>query len=325
MFKPCRVKVSFVACAAAAAALLLSARAPAQTTRTAVSAAAPPPRAVTVTVTDSKGAMLTGLGRESFTVLDGGRPSELVSFESGDMPATVGVLLDASGSMTAGRESKLVRARNALLRFFRNSNAADEFFLIAFNHEPQLLLGMSNDPAAVLGALDRYGAARGRGLTALYDALYLALNQAARGKHRKRAVVIVTDGHDNASRYTFREVERMIKESDVTVYAVGITGPEDDSALTYDWRSTLEALAKLSGGRALFPRGGQELNSAMEAVADELRSQYVIGFAPASDGDRDGWHEVRVKLKEIRDGRGKKLKTVLRTRAGFYDVPPARR
>jgi Ca-activated chloride channel homolog len=311
-----RVKVTLVA---AAASLLLSAQAPAQAVRTA------PPREFVVTVTDKKGSLFMGLGRDSFTVLDGGQPSGIVSFESGDMPATVGVLLDASGSMSV-RESGLLRARNALLRFFRNSHASDEFFLIAFNREPQLLLGMSNDPSAVLGALDLYGAARGRGPTALYDALYLALNQAARGKHRRRALLLVTDGQDNASRYTFRDVKRMLKETDVMVYAVGIVDPEmSDSALGYEGRRNLEELAKLSGGRVLFPQTVQELNSAMEAVADELRSQYVIGFVPASAGDRDGWHEVRVRLNEIRDDRGKKLKTVLRTRAGFYDVPPARR
>lgn len=319
MFTPRRVKVSLVACAAAAASLLTFSQATAQTARQA------PPRALTVTVTDGKGAMLTGLGRESFTVFDGGEPSEIVSFASGDMPATVGVLLDASGSMSS-RESGLVRARNALLRFFRNCHAADEFFLIAFNREPQLLLGMSNDPAAVLGALDRYGSARAVGPTALYDALYLALNQAARGRHQKRALLLVTDGQDNASRYTFEEVKRMIKESDVTVYAVGIVNPGDDgSALSYDGRRKLEELTKLSGGRVLFTSTAQELNSSMEAVADELRSQYVIGFAPAAAGKKDGWHEVRVRLNELRDGGGRKLKTVLRTRAGFYDVPPARR
>ncbi|HEX8335583.1 MAG TPA: VWA domain-containing protein, partial [Pyrinomonadaceae bacterium] len=185
MFTPRRVKVSLAACAAAAASLLPPAQAPGQTARPAA-----PPRAFTVTVTDKKGAMVSGLGREAFTVLDGGEPREIVSFASGDMPATVGVLLDASGSMS-GRESGLARARNALLRFFRNCHASDEFFLIAFNREPQLLLGMSNDPAAMLGALDRYGSARGVGATALYDALYLALNQAERGRHRKRAILLV--------------------------------------------------------------------------------------------------------------------------------------
>ena len=315
MFTPRWVRACLVACAAALS-LLVPAR---------VAAQAVPPRTLTVTVTDKKGGYVMGLGREAFTVLDGGRPSEIVSFESGDMPATVGVLLDASGSMTAGRESKLRRARNALLRFFRNCHAADEFFLIAFNQEPQLLLGMSNDPTAVLDALDRYGAARGRGMTALFDALYLALDQAARGKHPKRAVVIVTDGHDNASRYTFKEVERMLKESDVIIYAIGIVGPDDDSALTYSWRAMLEELTEPSGGRAFFPSTERELNSSMELLAQELRNQYVIGFVPAAAAaKKDGWHEVRVRLGEVRAS-GKKLKAVARARAGFYDVPPARR
>ncbi|HEX8337370.1 MAG TPA: hypothetical protein VF621_11615, partial [Pyrinomonadaceae bacterium] len=138
------------------------------------------------------------------------------------------------------------------------------------------------------------------------------------------AILLVTDGQDNASRYSFDEVKRMLKESDATVYAVWIANPEGDSALGYGGRLELQELAKLSGGRALFPSTVQELNSAMEVVADELRNQYVIGFAPAPAGKKDGWHEVRVRLGEVRDGSGRKLKTVLRTRAGFYDAPPAR-
>jgi Ca-activated chloride channel family protein len=313
MLTPRRVKVCVVACAAAAAlSLLLPAR---------VAAQGAPARALTVTVTDKEGGLVTGLGREAFTVLDGGRPREILSFASGDMPATVGVLLDASASMvTARRES----VREALARFLKGSHPSAEFFLIAFNQRPQLIQGMTDDRAAVLAALGRYTAVEPRGFTAVYDAVYLGLNQAARGRHPKRALVLVTDGQDNASLYRFRELQRQLKESDVTVYAVGVMSPNDDSSLGYGGRAILEELAETSGGRVFYPESERDLNAAFDDLARELRSQYVIGFAPAAEAKKDGWHEVRVRVSEIRAG-GKRVKAIARAREGFYDVPPPRR
>jgi Ca-activated chloride channel homolog len=316
MSTPYRVKVRAVARVAASAfalLLLLPARAPAQ---------AASPRALTVTVTDRQGGLITGLPREAFIVLDGGRPSEILSFASGDMPATVGVLLDASASFDTTRR---VYVRAALARLLKGSHPTDEFFLIAFNRSPQLIQGMTDDPAQVLAVLDRYAAVEPRGFTALYDALYLALNHAARGRHAKRAVLIITDGQDNVSHYKFEELRRQLRESDVTVYAVGLVSSGDDSSLGYGGRAILEDLAGMSGGRAFFPENERDLNAALDDLASELRNQYVIGFAPAEAGKSDGWHEVRVKLSgEVRAG-SRKVKAVARTRAGFYDVPPARR
>jgi Ca-activated chloride channel family protein len=313
MLTPGRIKVCVVACVVAAAVSLL---APAR-----ASAQSAPPRALTVTVTDKQGGLVTGLQREAFTVLDGGRPSEIVSFAAGDMPATVGVLLDASASMSTTRR-EYVRA--ALSRFLKNCHPSNEFFMIAFNQRPQLLQGMTDDHSPLLGALARYVAVEPRGFTAVYDSLYLALNQAARGRHAKRAVVLVTDGQDNVSRYKFNELVRQLRESDVTVYAVGIVNPRDDSSLGYGGRAILEELAGVSGGRVFFPESERDLNAAFEDLARELRNQYIIGFAPSAEAKKDGWHEVRVKLGEVRAG-DKKVKAVARARQGFYDVPPLRR
>ena len=310
MFTPLRVKACLVASVAVA---LLSVLLPAH-----ASAQSAPPRALTVTVMDKEGGLVTGLGRESFTVLDGGRPSEILSFNAGDMPATVGVLLDASASMSTARREYV---REALARFLKGSHPSNEFFLIAFNQRPQLLQGLTGDPAAVFDAARRYAAVEPKGFTAIYDSLYLALNQAARGRHAKRAVVLVTDGQDNVSRYNFKELTRQLKESDVAVYAVGIFGPNDETSLGYGGRAILEELAGLSGGRVFFPETERDLNAAFDDLAKELRNQYVIGFAPANAGGRDGWHEVRVKLGEVRAA-GKKVKAFARTRSGFYDVLP---
>jgi Ca-activated chloride channel family protein len=313
MFTPHRVKICLVVSVAALSVLLLPARAFAQ---------AAPPRALTVTVTDKKGGLVTGLGREAFTVLDGGRPSEIVSFAAGDMPATIGVVLDASASMDTAAGLGFVKT--ALQGFLKGCHPSDEFFLIAFNHQPQLIQGMTDDPAVVLGALDRYAGTLPKGGTALYDALYLALNQAARGRHSKHVVLLITDGQDTRSLYKFEELKRQLKESDVTVYAVGLVYPNSDAALGYGGRAVLEELASTSGGRVFFPSTERELNASLVYLAEELRNQYLISIAPAAEAKPDGWHEVRVKLGEVHAA-GKKVKTVPRVRAGFYDVPPARR
>lgn len=315
MLTPRRVRARLVSCAAAAAFSLLT------LPESASAQQAAPPRSLNVTVMDGNGGWVTGLTRESFTVLDGGRPSEIVSFAAGDMPATVCVLLDASASFNTVRRGLV---RGALAHFLKVSHPSDEFFVIAFNQSPQLLQGMTGDPAAVLGAIDRYASVEPKGQTAIYDSLYLGLHGAARGRHAKRAVVLVTDGQDNVSRYKFNELRRELKESDVTVYAVGVVDANGDSALDYGGRAVLEELAGLSGGKAFFPSTVAELNDTFDRIAFELRNQYVIGFAPSAEAKRDGWHEVRVKLAEVRVG-GKKVKVYVRTRAGFYDVPPPRR
>lgn len=277
-----------------------------------------------VTVTDEKGRFITGLKPDTFTILDGGQRREITSFV-GETPATVGVLVDASGSMYS-QDTGPQRMRDALLHFFGNCYAADDFFLMAFNRSPQLLLSGSNDPRALVAALDRYAAARPKGQTALYDALYLALGQAERGKHRRRAVLLISDGMDTVSRYTFPELRRRLKESDVNVYAVDIVRADEIlGELGWAARSTLKELADLSGGRAYFPSSQQELYDVTERVSLELRSQYTIGFAPAPSARRDGWHDLSIRLGEVRDAQGRKVKAVLRTRPGFYDANVALR
>lgn len=295
-------------------------------TRPPAPAAADTPETVyaDVVVTDEKGRFITGLKPDSFTVLDGGQRREITSFV-GETPATVGVLVDASGSMY-GPDTGPQRMKDALLRFFGNCYAADDFFLIAFNRSLQLLLSDSNDPKALVAALDRYAAARPKGQTALYDALYLALGQAERGKHRRKAILLISDGMDTVSRYTFAELRRRLKESDVTVYALDIVrANERADELGWAARSTLEELADTSGGRAYFPSNQEQLYDVMERVSTELRSQYTIGFTPAPSTRRDGWHDLSIRLGEIPDAQGRKIKTFVRARPGFYDATAASR
>lgn len=304
----------------------LAAAAPGPRAQTPADAA--PARTITVTVTDPKGNFIRGLRKQDFVVLDGKRPQELVSLSEGDGPATVGILLDASGSLhrlwkAEGGKAGGGAVREALSHFLAGSHPESEYFVIAFNQRPQLLVEGTGDPRAVVAAVERLGEAGPKGQTALYDALYLALDRSARGRHRKRALVMLTDGQDNMSRYSFPEVRRAVAESDTLVYAFGLTD-EREPTLGYAGRAILWELAAQSGGGASFPDSGRELVRAAAYLAAELRNQYTLGFAPAPPEKDDGWHELKVKLNELRDEKGKKVKLVLRTRRGFYDATARR-
>lgn len=282
-----------------------------------------PTHTFAVTVTDENGRFISGLKSGNFTAFDGEQQSRIESFLSGDMPATIGILVDASGSMFSRQEPYTVTVRDALLIFLRKCNASDEYFLMAFNQSPQLLVEKSADPMVVMKAMDKFVAARPKGQTALYDALYLALSHVSLGEHRKRVVLLVTDGQDNESHYTFSELKRQLKESDAIIYTVTLVDPNDNSDLGYGDRATLEELTEISGGKSYFPSNARQFYDSMERIATELRSQYMIGFTPTSAVKKGGWHEVRFKLTDLHDERGKKLRTYIRSRQGFYDATPA--
>ena len=292
-----------------------------------------PPHTLSVAVTDEKGNFVNGLRRDDFAVFDGGRRQELVSFGVADGPHTIGILLDASASMfepeskplkERAREkyARLAAIKEAVSFFLTNSHPGNEYFLVAFNQSPQVLVESTTRVEDILSAVDRLAQAELKGQTALYDALYLALDKSARGKHDKRALLLVTDGEDTESKYKFTEVRRALTESDATLYAVGIVEEFYGESVGKD---ILEALTEISGGRAHFPRNQRELSGATAHVALEIRSRYTLGLARAPSGRKDGWHEIRVKLAEQLDPKGKKLKLRLRAREGFYGTPRPRK
>lgn len=284
-------------------------------------------RTLAFTVTDDRGNFLRGLGREHFTVFDGGSRREVVSFSNTDAPASVGILLDTSGSMFSrevrrpDRATRLRFLRDALSLFLSQGNPSNEYFLIAFNQSPQMFVEPTTDRAAVLSAFDRIASADLKGQTAFYDALYVALDKAAHGRYQRRVVVAVTDGLDNTSHYSFPEVRRALAESDVTLYALAVLA-EEDTPLAHAGYGILDDLTKLSGGAVLFPHDWKGFGDAAGYFAKELHDRYTISFVPSHEAGRDGWHGVKVKLDEVQDEHGRKIKTVLRARGGFYD--PAR-
>jgi Ca-activated chloride channel homolog len=267
---------------------------------------------LTLTVTDNFGRYVSGLGKNAFTIIDNDKEQEVTFFSDSDAPVSVGVVFDVSGSMS---KDKIVKARNALERFINTSHPNDEYFLIAFNSRAQLLMDRTRDGSAVL---DKLSLVQPKNNTALYDAVYLGTERVTRGAHQKKALLIISDGQDNSSRYNFGEVRRLLKESDVTIYSVGILGGGDaGSMLGMQGQSFLDELSSVTGGKSFYPSTNVEMDEIFERIALELRHQYSIGYTP-KDFTPDGkWRKVKVKVKPPR---GLPRLTV-RSREGYYATP----
>src|SRR6266478_5486047 len=230
---------------------------------------------LTVTVTDTYGRYVSGLNKNAFAIFDEKQPQEITFFSDDDAPVSVGVIFDVSGSMSG---DKIKRARDALSRFIQTSHNSDEYFLIGFNQRAQLLLDKTRDGNAVL---DKLMFVQTRNQTALYDACYLGVEKVQRGTHPKRALLLISDGQDNDSRYTFNELRKLLKESDVVLYGIGIlSGSDAGSSMGMEGQGVLDELAGVSGGKAFFPRSAAEMDDIFEQIALELRHQYSIGYRP---------------------------------------------
>lgn len=269
----------------------------------------------TVTVTDTYGRFVSGLNKNAFTVFDDKKPQEITFFSDDDAPVSIGVLFDVSGSMSG---DKVRRARDALSKFVQTSHNADEYFLIGFNSRAQLLMDKTRDGNAVL---DKMTFVETHGNTALYDACYLGVEKVQRGAHPKRALLLISDGQDNNSRYTFNELRRLLKESDVVLYGVGILGGSDaGSSLGMEGQGILDELASVSGGKAFFPRSAAEMDDIFEQIALELRHQYSIGYKPANFTNDGRWHKIKVKVTPPRG----LPRLFVRTKDGYYAIPNSR-
>jgi Ca-activated chloride channel homolog len=243
----------------------------------------------TVTVTDIYGRFVSGLGKNAFSIFDDKAQQDITFFSDEDSPVSVGILFDVSGSMSG---DKVRRARDALAHFVQTSHDRDEYFLIGFNSRAQLLMDRTRDGNAVL---DKLTFVQTKNNTALYDACYLGVERVQRGTHPKRALLLISDGQDNNSRYTFNELRRVLKESDVVLYAVGILGGSDvGSSLGMEGQGVLDDLAGVSGGKAFYPRSAAEMDDIFEQIALELRHQYSVGYRPPTfDGK---WHKIKLKI-----------------------------
>lgn len=262
---------------------------------------------VPVSVTDPNQRLVTGLSKQNFQIFEGKKQQEIRHFSSEDAPASIGIILDVSGSMG----DKIDRIRDAVNQFCEDANPQDEFFLITFSDEPRLAEDFTFDPQEIEKELLF---AQPKGRTALLDAIYMGLHRMKDAKYGKRALVIISDGGDNHSRYSERDIKSAAKESDVMIYAVGIFDryvPTQEEALGPE---LLAEIAEPSGGRAFALENEKELPAVVRHIGAELRTQYVLGYRP-QDAPNDGkWHKIKVTLRLP-----KKLAFLhARARTGYY-------
>jgi Ca-activated chloride channel family protein len=266
------------------------------------------------TVTDAKCNYVLGLDKSAFTIQDNDSPQKITAFSDEDTPVSVAVVFDTSGSMS---DAKIAQAKKALAGFIQTSHPRDEFFLETFASRSQLLLARSRDGDAVLKKFTYFQTG---GQTALYDALYLGLETVSHGSYPRRAILLITDGEDNDSRYTFREVRRGLQESDVAVYTIGIREGFLQTAASIAAEMDLRNLATVSGGETFFPRDANQMDVAFERIALELRHQYSIGYRPEDFAPDGKWHRLKIRVMQA-DG---VHHLVVRSRQGYYAVPNSR-
>lgn len=258
---------------------------------------------LTLTVHDKWTRYVSNLSKKHFRVFEDNVEQEIVFFSDVDAPASVGIVYDVSGSMSSG---KIALSRRALERFMLTSHPSDEYSFIAFNDKVRLLADRTRDPNLVLGSLSNI---KTGGNTALYDAVYLGIDRVSRGSHNKKAIIIISDGMDNNSRYSFSEMRRFMKEADVIIYAVGI-------GVEYEGYPVLRQLAEATGGKAFYGTEGS-LDELFERIALELRNQYSIGYIPR-DFQPDGkWRNLKVTVTPPRG----MPRLSVRARKGYFATP----
>jgi Ca-activated chloride channel family protein len=240
-------------------------------------------------VTDSRGAFVPGLKLEDFRVLEDGRPQKLTVFEEGDTPVTVGLIVDHSRSMG----NKLASVVAALNSFVHSSNSRDEMFVVDFNDDVSVeLMGgkaFSSDPKELEEALTAVSA---RGRTALYDAVSEGLLHLQYGHSGKKALIIISDGGDNASHLKYSQVLAQARKSQAVIYAIALVGADDEE----ENPGLLRRLCKDTGGIAYFPHPGESVATASAEIAQDLREQYMLGYPPQNMNHPDAFRKIEVKV-----------------------------
>jgi VWFA-related protein len=261
---------------------------------------------IPVSVTDAKNHPVTGLHRDDFRVYEGRTEQAIAQFAAEDAPISVGIVFDSSESM----KDKLAHARQAVARFLAEANPRDEFFLVDFDSTARLAVPFTDEPAEIQSHL-LFQQSDGR--TALLDAVCLAMDYMKHARYGRKALLVISDGADNDSRYTEAEIRSRVRESDLWIYTIGILGnstvmlPEGDHG-----ERLLAQLAEESGGRHFALRSATELPAVASTIGLELRNQYVIGYRPATPMRGGKYHHVQVKIADRRDLR-------VTSRPGYFD------
>ncbi len=246
---------------------------------------------VPVTVIDAKNRPVANLGSQDFQLFEGERRQEIKFFSIEDAPISVGLIVDLSGSMA----NKIDEVRYAVNEFFVNANPQDDYFVVTVSDTPKVL---ANTTQSIGTIQEKLGSVPPGGYTALLDAIYLAETKLRNARYQRKALVIVSDGGDNISRYSLREIKSLVQETDAIIYAMGLFDglPFIRSIEEKFGRHLLDQVTEATGGRTLPIDNAAKLPQAAMLISRELRSQYVLGYNPNADS-RDGkWKKIRVKV-----------------------------
>jgi Ca-activated chloride channel homolog len=251
---------------------------------------------VNVTVTDPYDRAVTGLEPDNFRIFENNVEQEIQYFSSEDVPISIGVIFDLSGSMA----NKVGKAKEAALQFFKTANPQDEFFLVSFNERAQLI---STFTSSVDDLQSRLLSASAKGRTALLDAIYLALSEMRTAQNAKRALLIISDGGDNSSRYNENDIKRFVREANTQLYSIGVFDPLGSRSRTpeeLNGPSLLNEITELSGGRAFSVENVNELPDIVTKIGAELRNQYILGYRPSNKSHDARWRKIKIKLRAPR-------------------------
>jgi Ca-activated chloride channel family protein len=251
---------------------------------------------INATVTDPYNRLVTGLDPDNFRIFEDNIEQEVVTFSSEDVPISIGVIFDYSGSMA----NKAAKAREAAIQFFKTANPQDEFFLVSFNERAELASEFTN---SVEDLQSRMLLTAPKGRTALLDAIYLGLSEMRSAHNAKRALLILSDGGDNHSRYNESDIKRLVKEADTQLYAIGIFDPVGYRNRTLEegnGPSLLSEVTELTGGRVFPVEKLEDLPDIATKIGMELRNQYVLGYHPSNKAHDARWRKVKIKLRAPR-------------------------
>jgi VWFA-related protein len=258
------------------------------------------------TVEDHKGTPVSGLGKDDFQVYEDGVPQPIEFYSHEDIPVTVGLVLDNSGSMGPKRTEVIAAA----MAFARSSNPQDQMFVVNFNEHVRFGLPadtpFTDKTTELQEALSTF---KTDGETALYDALAAAIDHLKMGNRDKKVLIVVSDGGDNASHYTLRQVLAMAVQSNAIIYTIGIYTEEDPDQKP----DALRQLSRATGGEAFFPQSIPDVVPVCEQIAHDIREQYTLAYAPLNR-KQDGAYRL-IQVKAAAQGHGR---LSVRTRAGYY-------
>lgn len=265
-----------------------------------------------VAVVDRDGRAVNGLSKEDFEVYEDGVGQQITFFKQEDIPVSVGLAIDNSASMHNKRE----RVAAAAVAFVRSGNPQDETFIVSFDDQVYLDQDFTNSIDALTKA---FASIETRGETAIYDAIALSVDHLRQGDRDKKALLLVTDGEDNASKYGFDRALEALRKSNVILYAIGLLEDNDEHVGIFrkppvnKAKETLIRFARATGGQAYFPKSLDEIDSLCRSIAHDLRNQYMIGYSPSNTATDGAWRNITVRLN-----RAGATKFTVRAKPGYY-------